>query len=136
MTVHAERREHEGARLIEGWHDGYETSFGIRHHRSLYLDAGGGDLRGEDRLTGDLPVPYAIRFHLHPDVAAVPVEGGREAILRLPRGPGWRFRSGHPIVVEDSVHFGDGTRRRAQQIVVHGLHDGETVVKWRLAIER
>ncbi len=142
--VHAERRDHDGARLLEGWHDGYEKAYGIRHHRALYLDAGGGDLRGEDRLSGGFATPFAIRFHLHPDVAALPVEGGQEALLKLPRGPGWRFRCDGRLDVEDSVYFGDGLRHRSRQIVIAGEHGGDcggdhggdTVVKWRLAMDR
>ena len=61
--------------------------FGLRHERRLYLDAAADELRGEDRLTplkakgGEDRrrfVPFAVRFHLHPEVSA-PWRGTRRA---------------------------------------------------------
>ena len=135
--VRAQRREIERNQLVETQHDGYAPSHGVIHHRDLYLSADGGDVRGEDRLVGGSgPIPYVIRFHLHPDVRASAAAGG-SVILRVGRGGGWRFHAAGAVLrVEESVYFGDGRRRNARQIVLDGVHGGgDTTVKWRFARE-
>lgn len=134
--AHVERREHEGARLIEITHDAYVRKMGIQHRRTLYLGADGSDIRGEDMLTGQGSKPFSIRFHLHPDVSASMVAGGGEVILKPKRGRGWHFHTRYPVRLEDSVNFFDGRQHRAQQIVILGNHEPTTTtVKWRLAME-
>ena len=129
------RRNHEGARLIEATHDGYRK-FDITHTRSIYVDAGGTDIRGEDVLSGGSSQPLSIRFHLYPDVRASMVEGGGEVILKPPRGKGWQFYCHHPVMLEDSVSFHDGRQHRTQQITVLGNHEPTTTtVKWRFAMQ-
>ncbi len=131
-----ERRDHEGARLIEMSHDGYTAATGIRHTRTVYLDASGSDVRGEDVLTGGGSQPFSVRFHLYPDVRASMVSGGGEVIVKPPRGRGWRFTTRYPVRLEDSVSFFDGRQHRTQQIVILGNHEPDkTVVKWRFAID-
>jgi len=58
-------------------------------------------------------------------------------LLRPAGGKGWRFRAtGGALAIEESVYFGDGSRRRSQQVVIAGTHGGgETTVKWRLQLE-
>jgi len=130
------RRDHEGARLIEMRHDGYAENTGIAHTRSIYLDAGGSDIRGEDVLSGGRSQPFSVRFHLYPDVRASMVAGGGEVLLKPPRGRGWRFTCRYPVRLEESVSFFDGRQHRAQQIVILGNHEpDETVVKWRIAVD-
>lgn len=131
-----DRREHEGARLIEAAHDGYFRDFGIQHRRSIYVDAGGSDIRGEDVLLGSRSAPFCIRFHLYPDIRASLISGGGEIILKPPRGRGWRFVTRDPVRLEESVSFHDGQHHRAQQIVILGNHEpSETIVKWRMVSE-
>ncbi len=134
--AHVERRDHEGARLIEMSHDGYAATTGIRHTRSVYLDASGSDVRGEDVLTGGRSQPFSVRFHLYPDVRASMVEGGGEVIVKPPKGRGWRFTTRDPVRLEESVSFFDGRQHRSQQIVILGNHEpAATTVKWRFAID-
>ena len=128
-------------------HDGYAPLFGLTHSRRLFLSANGEDLRGEDRLTpaGDAASPandgtpeFAVRFHLHPEVTVSLTQSGDSALLRLPKGGGWRFRaSGATLAVEPSVYLGDqGPIRRSQQVVLKGRARGkETLVKWALQRE-
>jgi len=135
--VRAQRREIERNQLVEMRHDGYAASHGVIHHRDLYLAAGGDDVRGEDRLAGgDRPSPFAIRFHLHPGVRASAAESG-SVLLRFGRSGGWRFRAaGADLRLEESIYFGDGSRRNTRQIVLDARHDGaETIVKWRFQKE-
>lgn len=134
--ANVERRDHEGARLIEMTHDGYTRDTGIRHTRTIYLDASGADVRGEETLRGGGSKPFSVRFHLYPDVRASMVAGGGEVIVKPPRGRGWRFTTRYPVRLEDSVSFFDGRQHRTQQIVILGNHEpAQTVVKWRLAID-
>ncbi len=91
LDANVERREHEGARLIKARHDGYYRDFGIEHQRSIFIDAGGSDIRGEDVLMGDRSAPFCVRFHLYPDIRASMVSGGGEVIIKPPRGRGWRL---------------------------------------------
>ena len=135
--AHVERRDQDGARLIEISHDAYRLSIGIHHRRLIYLSADGTDIRGEDVLSGGGSRPFSVRFHLHPEVRASMVAGGGEVILKPPKGRGWRFHCRYPVMLEDSVNFFDGRQHRAQQIVILGNHEpSETTVKWRLAMEK
>jgi len=131
-SVEWTRTEAEGSSLVEARHDGYADLLGVTHARSLFLAAGGDDLRGEDRLVGSTAYPFTIRFHLHPKIVAQPTQGGA-VLLRLAGGGGWRFevRGGKPTI-EDSVYFGDrGHMQRTRQIVVAGTHGGgDTTVNW------
>lgn len=132
-STNIDRRDHDGARLIEYNHDGYVPTFGINHRRMIYLDAAGTDIRGEDRLADGTSKPFSIRFHLHPGVNASMVEGGGEVIIKPSKGRGWRFQSDHPVMLDDSVNFFDGRQHRTQQIVVLGNHEpSQSTVKWRL----
>lgn len=131
--VRADRRDYEGARLIDCAHDGYLAAFGIRHQRTLYLDSTGTDIRGEDQLKGGQSKPFSIRFHLHPGVNVSMVEGGGEVIIKPSKGRGWRFQSDHPIMLDESINFHDGHQHRTQQIIILGNHEPQqSVVKWRM----
>lgn len=138
------RDEDEGAIWLDSSHDGYLPPFGLIHRRRLYLAASGEDLRGEDCLEGQprsrRPLPFVIRFHLHPGVQAMAAQDGRSVVLRLPKGGGWRLRAaGAAVGLEPSVYLGrPGQVRRSQQIVLSGItqtpaQDGNAaVVKWAL----
>ncbi|NIA71029.1 hypothetical protein HBA54_20730 [Pelagibius litoralis] len=148
-TVTCRRNEDEGAIWLEASHDGYLPLFDLTHHRRLYLAASGEDLRGEDCLKGQAKgdpskdgqdLAFAIRFHLHPEVQAMAAQDGRSAVLRLPKGGGWRLRAaGATVDLEPSVYLGvPGKIRRSQQIVLSGTTGGRSqtaegcVVKWAL----
>ena len=119
---------------IEASHDGYRTPFGIDHRRRLYLAPTGVSLAGEDTLAGGAGgQPFAVRFHLHPEVRVSRMQGGQGALLHLARG-GWRFAAEDaPVGLEESVYLGArGIVRRTHQLVIAGVHGGgETVVRWR-----
>ena len=132
------REEGEGAIWLDMSHDGYRRAFDAVHERRLFLDASGEDLRGEDMVTGPAGLPFAVRFHLHPDVTAGLVNDGRAVLVRLPGGIGWRLRaSGAQVALADSVYLGQrDTVRRGQQVVLSGVtRDGRTAVKWALKRE-
>ncbi|HYM30410.1 MAG TPA: heparinase II/III family protein [Candidatus Cybelea sp.] len=137
VGVSCERNEADGSVWLDARHDGYWREFGLAHRRRLFLDASGDDLRGEDTFsgTGRRPVPFHIRFHLHPDVDASLVQNGASVLLKLASGAGYRFRaSGGAVRLEESIYFGSGAMRRTEQIVISGTTapQGETRVKWAL----
>jgi uncharacterized heparinase superfamily protein len=137
-TVTCRRDESEGNLWLDMSHDGYEPSFDLIHRRRLFLTAGGEDLRGEDRLIGGGRRPFAIRFHLHPDVTASLAQNGQAALLRLPSGAGWRLRAtGAPVSLSDGIYLGRrGEIRKTMQVVISGEKgEDEAVVKWAIARE-
>ena len=137
-TITCERREADGATLLELSHDGYAPSFGIVHHRTLYLAASGDDLRGEDRMEGEAGRRFVIRFHAHPSMQVSVTQGGTAAFLRSQSGAGWRLRaSGAVVSLADSVYLGGrGDPRRSQQILLSGeTGPGGAKVKWALQRE-
>lgn len=141
-NVTVERQDSNDAILIEATHDGYVPLNGITHRRRLYLSDHGHDLRGEESLTCTTglgkPVEVALRFHLHPRVLVSLIQDGREALLRMPGGAGWRFfHSGGELALEDSIYLGHGTRpAKTKQLVIHGAMDSDfSLIKWALQKE-
>ncbi|HJW41146.1 MAG TPA: heparinase II/III family protein [Rhizomicrobium sp.] len=122
-------REIETRRLetVQGWsveasHDGYTEQFGVRHERQITLSPNGLSITGADRILpkpGRKDTPFAIRFHIHPDVRVSQIQGGG-ILLKLPSGEGWRFRSGGQVGIEESVYLGADMVRRTEQIVLTG----------------
>lgn len=125
----------EGCRVVAR-HDGYLGIFGIVHERTLCLSPRGNVLSGIDRLEPDpnrhehRTVPFAARFHIHPDVRVSPSQGNG-FILKLPNGEGWRFRCNAEAVIEESVYMSDGTLRRTEQFVISGtVKDAPVEIGW------
>lgn len=115
--------------------DGYVASHGLLQERRLFVDSRGQEVRGEEILTvadararvqfeqtataGRLP--FAVRFHLDPAVAAELDEGSGQVLLTLPSGETWLFRAGGGAVwLEDSVCFDPAAPapRATRQVVV------------------
>ena len=142
--VAAERVQVDEGILISARHAFYRRVFGVTHRRRLYVARSGEDVRGEDTLVrhpdrGGAILPFAVRFHLHPDVAVAAVQSGDSALLRLPGGGGWRLRiAGARLALEDSVYMGaGGTPRAARQVAVLGEAGPDaTRVRWALTRER
>lgn len=141
LEAEALRTESADATWLDMMHTGYQERYGVVHRRRLYLDRDGRDLRGEDRLEvadrrKPSHVPFAVRFHLHPDASAVLAQGGNVALIRLKSGRGWRFRvAGADLKLEDSVYLGDGSPRRSQQVVASGdLDSTDITVQWALTL--
>lgn len=138
-TVTCKRQEGEGQFWLDLSHDGYAKVFHITHERRIYLSADGGDLRGEDLLSGPgvakhMGLDYTLRFHLHPTVPASLLGGGDSVVLRLGRNEAWRFTArGGTVTLEESIYLGADESRKSEQIVVTGaIEDGAPQVKWSL----
>lgn len=149
------RSEVEGGHRIELAHNGYQRTHGLTHARTLTLDQAGRVLAGEDLLTtlsdGDEArfdramegvrwqgIPFAIRFHLHPDVDAAVDLGGAAVSLALKSGEIWifRFEGRAEMRLEPSVYLENGRPRprAAQQVVLSARAMAyATRIRWTLA---
>jgi uncharacterized heparinase superfamily protein len=124
---------------LEANHDGYLRRFNLVHSRRLFLSGDGNRLEGCDRLDGlrqsvrlRSDLPFAIHFHLHPDVECQLPEVLNTAELTLPGGERWHFKAtGAVLSVEESTYFANSTGpRRALQIVLRAVTFGEGEVNW------
>ena len=127
-TPASRRTETAQGWTVEAAHDGYVPDFGLRHERQVTLSPQGLMLTGADRLVpaghAGARTPFAVRFHIHPDVRVSRLEGGG-ILLKLPNGEGWRFRcGGGELSVEESIYLGGEVVRRAEQLVIAGIASG------------
>lgn len=136
------REETPKAILLEASHNGYVPLNGILHTRKLCMTNEGNDLLGQEDFACAAklvrPVELAVRFHLHPKVAATLVANETEASLRLPGGMAWRFSySAGTLALEDSLYLGSGkTPQKTKQLVLYGQMNGDTAcIKWSLRRE-
>lgn len=134
--VIATRREAHGNLMIEASHDGYAHLFGLVHRRLIHMIPDGGEVLGEDILSGrPAGGEGRARFHLHPTVQASVLGDGVTVILKPPRGRAWHFKvQGARVALRESVYAANpGNIRRTQQIVAAWpLGEEETTIKWRL----
>lgn len=144
----------DGSSLQAG-HNGYVATHGLTHIRQLDLAFDGRSLMGQDTLStlsdedrerfdrvmdraALQGVPYAIRFHLHPDVEAQVDMGGAAISLALKSGEIWVFRhdGAGDLSLESSVYLERGRLkpRATTQIVLSGRAvEYGTRVRWSLA---
>jgi uncharacterized heparinase superfamily protein len=136
--VTCRREETDGQIWLDTSHDGYEEGFGLVHRRKIYLSADGHDFMGEEHLVGPGGNDYALRFHLHPQVSVSVTQNGQTALIRMPKGSGWRLRvDGAELALAESIHISElGQVRRSQQIVVIGtIESDHTEIRWLLQRE-
>ncbi len=139
-SVKAERTlDPDGTRVLAARHDGYVPDFGLVHERRWRLAADGASLEGEDAFVRSgsaraKPHEVAIRFHLHPAIAARGrEEGGLELVS--PIGEVWHVEAeGAQMALEESVYFAGLTgARRTDQIVLYLTVSEDVRVRWRFA---
>ncbi len=140
---------------FEGAHDGYVATHGLTHARILDLAPDGHELAGEDLLLALEPahearfdaridasamqgVPFALRFHLHPDVTAEQEMGGAAVSMMLRSREVWVFRhdGAAELTLEPSVYLEKGRLRprATKQIVLSGRAlDYATRLRWTLS---
>ncbi len=142
-TVDWHMDETDDGLKLEASHDGYLRRFELIHFRHLLLSSDGNRVTGCDRLDGArhkvrlrADLPFAIHFHLHPDIACWLEEEANTVALKLPDGERWRFTAeGAAISIEESAYFANSSGpRAAMQIVLRGATFGESEVNW--VIER
>jgi uncharacterized heparinase superfamily protein len=133
--VATNRTESTAGVAVDATHDAYVAEFGVVHERRMTLSPQGAILTGVDTLVphaqGKRPsTPFAVRFHIHPDVRLSLSQGG-DFLLKLPNGDGWRFRaSGGPVATEESVYLGDAVRRGEQLVITGTVKDTPSEVAW------
>lgn len=95
-------------------HDGYNSSFGITHRRTLFLSSDGECINGTDSFenyrtdphSGDGSNHVAIRFHLHPDVDAEIINNDIAVQLTSAKSERWVFTCVDArIEIEESIYF-------------------------------
>lgn len=131
LSVH--RLEENEQYLLEGQHGGWRVRHGLIYRRRLYVSKDGVRITGEESLSRPMSetmlaapakIPFAIRFHLHPDVEIAPGPDDRTVFLGLARRQRvWRFRSEALLSVEISRYWGGEIARKTQQLVVYGEAD-------------
>ena len=130
----------QGGGFIEACHDGYAQRFGLLHHRSIEMSRDGTRIDGVDKLDSARgspirfkeDIPFAVHFHLHPDVRPKLVSGTDGVKLVFKTGDRWLFTAkGASINLEDSIHFADAAgARRSTQIVLRGSTFGDSEIRW------
>lgn len=153
--VHCEVSPLEDGRRVELSHNGYQSTHGLTHARTLDIATDGRGMIGEELLAAlsapdharfdramDLSslqgVPFTVRFHLHPDVDASVDLGGAAVSLALKSGEIWLFRHDGvgELTLEPSVYLENGRLRprATQQVVLSGRAMAyATRVRWSLA---
>jgi len=135
-SVTSERREADGNIWVDASLVGYGGQKNMSHSRRIYLSANGGDIRGEDTITGGDSQKFVARFHLHPTVQSSLVRQASSVLMRTPSGSGWRFKiSGGVISLQESIYLGlPGQVKRAEQIVISAAtQNGSGQIKWAIS---
>jgi uncharacterized heparinase superfamily protein len=137
--VRSRRQEDTEVALIEASHDGYMPRFGLTYRRRVELREFGDVVQGEEHLTGRAGVPFAVRFHLHPDIHVSLAQGGEEAVICAASGTSWRLKAeGVKIDIEESVYVSEDEHPRPSfQIVLSGqTGNAATAVLWEMRREK
>ncbi len=136
-------------------HNGYTPLFGLTHMRRLDMSPDGVHVQAEDTLwaqpgedrrvfesvasarEGGM-LPFAARFHLHPDTRVAPEPRHRHVGLELPDGSAWgfEFEGAAELKIEPGVYFDENARqaRDSCQIVLRSgiAQDSAARLRWEL----
>ncbi|MFN3913088.1 heparinase II/III family protein [Hyphomonas sp.] len=129
--IAAKRLEEAAEIWLDAQHAGYKAAYGLLHRRRIFISGEGDRLTGEDSLVRPVaqtpsddkkPIPFEIRFHLHPTVTAMM---GKDAIrLICDTGHIWRFRTSHEGArLEKTIYLARGIVEQPEQIVLAGFAD-------------
>jgi uncharacterized heparinase superfamily protein len=141
--VQVKRHDGDNGVWLDIVHDGWKR-LGLSHARRLFLDTGSDELRGEDSLIPLTPgdalgprryLPFAARFHLHPDARASIARDGKSVLIRGPSNIGWWLRNDAvDVEIAASAHFDHGQARKAGQIVLKSQVRPEVgaKIRWKL----
>lgn len=141
-SVRLEMTEDANGPVMRAAHNGFRDRFGIIHRRRLKLSPAGDVLEGMDQLAGPqsrtgaplADASFSIRFHLHPDVAAIAGSEPGTIMLALADESVWQFKAeGASVNIEESIFLADpiGPRRNLQ-VVLSGPCVYDHQVLWTL----
>ena len=128
--VDVERGEGATGASLAIEHNGYEARFGLVHLRRIALRRDGRRLDGRDRMraaAGRLARrPFALRFHVHPNVRLKRLREGHAVLCLLPNGRRWLFESAFAADIEESVFFAapEGPQLSSQIVIAGETEDG------------
>jgi uncharacterized heparinase superfamily protein len=154
-VITVRQMETENGDGVHAAHDGWAQTHGLTHARDLALSSDGRKIMGADtlialsqqgrarfeavlRATQLQGVPFAIRFHLHPDADAALDMGGNAVSIALKSGEIWVFRHDGraKLGLEQSVYLEKGRLKpRSTKQIVLSAHAAEieTRIGWTLA---
>ena len=153
ITPRIERSKNAEFEMIAASHDGYLSSHGLRHYRSLEMAQDGSFLRGKDILVAEGQadksvyrewldknkkklIRFEARFHLHPDITPEVGLNDTAVTLTTPKGDLWVLRTdGTKIVLKEGAYmeYGRLRPRATKQVVVTGRAiDYEGAIEWSL----
>ena len=156
-NVRAEQLPGEDGNTLIISHNGYAPLFGLTHMRRLDMNSDGSHIWAEDTLwakpgedrrvfenaaagreSGSLP--FAARFHLHPDAQTADGQGRRRVRLGLSGGDEWmfEFEGAAELRIEPSIYFDEhlGQERESRQIVLHSAFTQGSSAQLRWAFKR
>ena len=87
------RVERYGANVIEIENYGYKNQYDAVHKRLIYVDKEGLDIRGEDNIYCPMEITFDIRFYLDSTIKTLLTNNGKNILLKLKSGVGWKFSS-------------------------------------------
>ena len=87
------RVERYGANVIELENYGYKNQYDAIHKRLIYIDKKGIDIRGEDNIYCPMEINFDIRFYLDQNLKTLITNNGKNIMLKLDNGTGWKFSS-------------------------------------------
>ncbi len=133
--VEVERGEGASGASLVMEHNGYEPRFGLIHQRRLALRRDGRRLDGVDRIraaAGSIARrPFALRFHVHPNVRLKRVREGHAILCLLPNGRRWLFESAWAADIAESIFFAAPEGPQASsQIVINGETEDGLEIEW------
>ena len=133
--MNVKRIERYGANVIEIENYGYKNQYDAIHKRLIYIDNKGLDIRGEDNIYCPMEISFDIRFYLDLNLKTLIINNGKNIVLRLPNGSGWKFSSSLEkldIISNRNININN------QPIINEHIHlTGKTkelitVIKWSL----
>ena len=112
-NIDIQRSSSELGEQVSVSHDGYKSTLGIIHQRSIFLSSNGECINGIDSFAefgnsdpNSGSVHVAIRFHLHPDIDAEIVNNGIGVQLTSDKNQCWIFTCVDArIEIEESIYF-------------------------------
>ena len=129
------RVERYGANFIEIESYGYKNQYDAIHKRLIYIDKEGLDIRGEDNIYCPMEITFDLRFYLDSAIKTLITNNGKNIVLRLKNGVGWKFSSSLDkinIVTNRRININNQPVTNEHIHLTGKTKELITVVKWSL----